>query len=271
LRLPAVRRTTVAAFGALLLTALVQLVEVAPQAATAASGPSAEACPTPSKSVLRSTPATSRRTVALTFDDGPSAFTPAVLDVLKRERVHATFFVTGAHVRASPATARRIVAEGHVLGNHTYSHPQPLKASVPYGSFSGLSAATQASQMDTTTREIVAATATRPCFFRAPGGAHFATSTVGLARGRGMAVVHWSNDTEDWRQPGSSAPSWQNRIYSRSVSPLYAHPIILMHDGKASADSISPNRTNTVAALTRTIRFYKARGYVFTDPAGRRL
>lgn len=186
--------------------------------------------------------------------------------------MRATFFVTGAHVKAHPALARRIVAEGHILANHTYTHPQAIAGSSPYGRFSDLSKVTQASQMDATTSAVIAATKTRPCFFRAPGGWHFSSTTVGLSRTRGMSVTHWTVDTEDWRQPGYLSTYWQNRIYSRSVSPLYTHPIILMHDGKASVDrTSSAYRKNTSVAVTRTIRYYKAQGYVFTDPTGHRL
>ena len=87
-----------------------------------------------------------------------------------------------------------------------------------------------------------------------------------------MSVVHWSNDTEDWRQPGYLSTYWQDRIATRSVTPLTSHPIVLMHDGKGLAvDTVSSYRRNTAVAVSRTIRAYKARGYVFTDPAGRRL
>src|SRR5512142_1951002 len=65
-----------------------------------------------------------RRVVALTFDDGPDPrYTPEVLDILKRESVRATFFVCGNMLEAHPELGRRIVAEGHVLGNHTETHP----------------------------------------------------------------------------------------------------------------------------------------------------
>ncbi|MBV9695027.1 MAG: polysaccharide deacetylase family protein, partial [Alphaproteobacteria bacterium] len=62
-------------------------------------------------------------TVAFTFDDGPNANTNAVLDVLKQYNVKATFFVVGALALQHPATVRRIVEEGHALGNHTFTHP----------------------------------------------------------------------------------------------------------------------------------------------------
>ena len=95
---------------------------------------------------------------------------------------------------------------------------------------------------------------------------YLANRTVLDAQGR-LTV-----DTEDWRQPGYLSTYWQNRIYSRATSPTYAHPIILMHDAKGlSVDPVSSYRRNTAVVVTRVIRFYKARGYVFTDPAGRRL
>lgn len=244
----------------------------APGGATAASVPATKACPTPAPSVLIATPARYPKTVALTFDDGPGPHTGYILDVLRKEGVHATFFVTGAHVKANPALTRRIVAEGHILGNHTYTHPQAITGSTPYGRFSSLPKSTQASQMDTTTQAIIAATKARPCFFRAPGGWHHTTTTVNLSRARGMSVAHWTVDTEDWRQPGHLSTTFQNRIVSRATSPLYRHPILLMHDAKASVDKDSTAyRRNTAAALTRIIRFYKARGYVFTDPTGHRI
>src|SRR5262252_8152929 len=64
--------------------------------------------------------------VALTFDDGPSSpYTDQILDILRERRVTATFFLCGQNVQRYPEIARRIVAEGHTIGNHTYSHPFP--------------------------------------------------------------------------------------------------------------------------------------------------
>src|SRR6188472_629005 len=88
-------------------------------------------CPPPAIEVVHSAPTDSSdepataRTVALTFDDGPGPSTPAVLDVLRVNGVHATFFVVGQRVAAEPEMLRRIVAEGHALGDHTWSHRIP--------------------------------------------------------------------------------------------------------------------------------------------------
>jgi peptidoglycan-N-acetylglucosamine deacetylase len=215
----------------------------------------ASSCPAPVQAVLDYTPPTLERTVALTFDDGPlPQNTPQVLDVLRARGVKATFFVTGSNVSAHPDLVRRIVAEGHAIGNHTWSHPN-LDQLSPVG---------QAAEMDRTTQAIVTATGVTPCFFRAPYGSHRSASVTSLAWERGMTIVDWSHDTRDWETPSANSPSFQDRIAEQATVPDSAHPIVLMHDGGGY-------RQNTVAALDRIISSYLARGFVFTDPAGRPL
>jgi peptidoglycan/xylan/chitin deacetylase (PgdA/CDA1 family) len=221
----------------------------------------AAACPTPAKSVLTATPATRARTVALTFDDGPTAHTPAVLAALRRHGVRGTFFVIGKHVNSQTAYGRQAVADGHVIGNHSWSHPTPSKG----GAFNRLSASTQAAEMDQTTAAIRSKLGVTPCFFRAPGGATSAT-TVSLARKRGMTVANWTYDSLDWRSPQRADRAFQSAIYTRSASTRSRHPIVLMHDG-----GTTQYRGNTAAALDRVIPFYLKNGYTFTDPAGRVL
>ncbi len=93
------------------------------QAVTVVSTARAGSCPAPIHAVLDYTPPTLERTVALTFDDGPlPQNTPQVLDALRTLGVKATFFLTGSNVSAHPELARRIVTEGHAIGNHTWSH-----------------------------------------------------------------------------------------------------------------------------------------------------
>ncbi|MGY1843701.1 polysaccharide deacetylase family protein [Modestobacter sp. SYSU DS0875] len=221
------------------------------------SGPAAHAadCPAPLRTVLDTTPATAERTVALTFDDGPSPQnTPDLLDVLASRGVKATFFVRGDHASRHPDLVRRIVAEGHVVGNHTWSHPD----------LSQLSPAGRVAEVERATQTIVDATGTRPCFFRGPFGVHHSESIAGLAWERGMTVVDWSLDTRDWSTPSSWSPSFQRQIVTRATSPGSAHPIVLMHDGGGY-------RQNTVAAVDEVITYYASRGYTFTDPLGRAL
>jgi uncharacterized protein with LGFP repeats len=195
--------------------------------------------------------------VALTFDDGPSPqWTYQVLDILRAHGVKATFFLLGGNVAAHPEVARRIVAEGNLIGNHTYSHPN----------LDLLSTAAQASEIDRTTQAIGAATGVRPCFFRGPGGSHHGASVQQLAWDRGMTIAGWSKDTLDWTTPLQLSPAFSDTIVARATLPLAAHPTILMHDG-----SPGNYRQNTVNAVDRIISFYASRGYAFTDPAGRSI
>jgi peptidoglycan/xylan/chitin deacetylase (PgdA/CDA1 family) len=105
----------------------------------------------------------------------------------------------------------------------------------------------------------------RPCFFRPPGG--FRTNVSQAAYGLGMSVVLWSVDTLDWRQPGLTTAAATAAIVARATAVGgQQHPIVLMHSGKASpepASVVSPNRSNTVAALPAIIAWYAAHGYRF--------
>ncbi len=238
-----------AAVAALLVAVLM------PGVVTAPAAQATNTCPPPIRQVLDQTPATQPRTVALTFDDGPSPrWTPQVLDILAARGIHATFFVLGRYVDDHPELVRRIVAEGHAIGNHTDTHPD----------LDQLSRDAQAAQMDRASEAIYAAAAVRPCFFRGPGGSHRGSSVQQLAWARGMTIADWSNDPRDWAAPSNPSPSYQDTIVQRATNPVYAHPIVLLHDGPPSN-----YRQNTVDALNRIIDSYASRGYAFTDPAGR--
>lgn len=89
-----------------------------------------------------------------------------------------------------------------------------------------------------------------------------------------MTLVHWSVSSGDSGQPGRLKASPTNWIVANATRNPGLHPVVLMHDGKASAEPesvVSGYRGNTVAALPRIIRWYKARHYVFVDPAGRKF
>ena len=91
----------------------------------ATAGAAINSCPTPKSYVLTSVPATVSRNVALTFDDGPSPrWTPQILDILKANNVNATFFMVGQNPRAYPSLVRRVVAEGHTVGNPQLQPPE---------------------------------------------------------------------------------------------------------------------------------------------------
>lgn len=176
-----------------------------------------------------------RRTVALTFDDGPGIYTQRVINILRAAHVPATFFIIGSQVRGREYLLRRELAYGYALGNHTYTH-----ANVSGGGVR---------QMLSTQGAIRRATGYTPCVFRPPYGA-FSSITTRESRSLGMNLIFWSVDPRDWALPGSGA------IYSRVVGGTRNGAIILMHDGGGY-------RGQTVAALPGIIRTLKARGYSF--------
>jgi peptidoglycan/xylan/chitin deacetylase (PgdA/CDA1 family) len=173
--------------------------------------------------------------VALTFDDGPSAYTSRVLAILRRFGIHGTFFIIGQQVRGNEGLLRRELAAGNAIGNHTFTH-----ANVSGGGIR---------QMLSTQGAIRRATGYTPCLFRAPYGA-VSGLLMRQARGLGMNTIQWSVDPRDWSRPGTGA------IYSRIVSATRPGAIILMHDGGGP-------RGETVAALPRVISTLRARGYRF--------
>jgi peptidoglycan/xylan/chitin deacetylase (PgdA/CDA1 family) len=183
--------------------------------------------------------------VALTFDDGPSTYTAQVLDILARYQVKATFFVIGQNVDRYPDYARRIVAEGHVIGNHTYSHPLWGAVEAPHDMHGELARAAQA---------IEAATGVYPTLFRPPHGWR-SPWMIQLARREGYEVVTWSVSPDDWRRPRPQV------IVERVLQHIRPGAIILLHDGLET--SVGPPVQNTVAALPDLIEGLQARGYRF--------
>jgi peptidoglycan/xylan/chitin deacetylase (PgdA/CDA1 family) len=209
------------------------------------------ACPA-SSGVQRTAPG-SGRTVALTFDDGPGASTAQILSILKRAGVPATFFNIGINQTQRPQVVRAEVADGFVLGNHTWSHPD----------MTTLSASEQGRQLDLTSAEQTALIGTAPCSYRPPYGAYDATS-LAQASARHLAVWTWSVDTEDWKAP-SATSAWVNRIVSLGTAVGgQQHPVVSLHNQPAGNPA-------TVAALPRIINFYRSHGYRFVDLLGRSL
>ena len=174
-----------------------------------------------------------RKVVALTFDDGPSSYTPGFLRVLRRKHVNGTFFELGQEVSGDAHLMRQILAEGNEIGNHTMHHSA-------YPGYADLAA---------TSARIKRLTHFKPCLFRPPYGA-VNSSVVSAAGQAGMKTINWDVDPTDWATPGSGA------IYSRIVSTTRPGSIILMHDGGG-------NRSQTLAALPSVIDTLRARGYRF--------
>jgi peptidoglycan/xylan/chitin deacetylase (PgdA/CDA1 family) len=208
-------------------------------------------CPAPTYGVKRSAPGAGR-TVALTFDDGPGASTAALLSVLQRYGVPATFFNVGASENTRPQLLRAEVTLGLALGNHTWSHPH----------LTTLTATGQASEMDRANAAQAALVNQPNCLFRPPYG-EYNTTTLDLAYNRRMAVWTWSVDTEDWKAAGSGSQYWIDRIVSRAVAGgSQLHPVILMHNQ-------GNGNPATVAALPSIISYYRSHGYTFVDLLGR--
>jgi peptidoglycan-N-acetylglucosamine deacetylase len=178
--------------------------------------------------------------VALTFDDGPTpAYTDSILAVLRRERVRATFFVLGGDLAREPALGRRIVAEGHVLGNHTWSHPRMV----------GRSYAQIRREVEDTDRQIRLAGERGPIYFRAPYSHKFVLLPWYLHR-TGRTNVSWNIEPDGSPEIAATAEGIVRHVLDE------AHPgaIILLHPWY-------PSRETTRQALPGIIRGLRARGY----------
>jgi cellulose synthase/poly-beta-1,6-N-acetylglucosamine synthase-like glycosyltransferase/peptidoglycan/xylan/chitin deacetylase (PgdA/CDA1 family) len=184
------------------------------------------------------------RTIVLTFDDGPSAYTPKILDVLERFHVPATFFVIGADLAGHAGTLRRMVADGDELGVHTFTHPD--LGSVP--------AWREHAELDTTQLAIASATGYLTDLLRLPYSSTVAEMTEGewaAVRDAGSyRVVFTDLDTRDWARPGVG------RIVDAAIPAKNAGAVVMLHDGGG-------DRNETVAALARLIPKLLARGYHF--------
>lgn len=193
------------------------------------------------------------REVALTFDDGPNPpYTDRILDVLRDEHVHATFFVVGRAAVAHPRTIRRIVREGNVLGNHTWDHAHLVV----------LTPAQVRAELERTDDALFHIAGVRTRLMRPPFGARdFAV--MDQARRLGYAVVMWSVPLpKDWEQPGDAT------IAQRVIDNVGDGGIIVLHDGNRGlvCDSRprSPcDRGQDVAATRRIIETLRGAGYRF--------
>lgn len=176
--------------------------------------------------------------IAITFDDGPSpGLTPKLLDMLKERGIRATFYVVGTNAAAYPEILRRMVAEGHEIGNHSWSHPSLTK----------VGAGGVQSQMEKTNAAIFAAVGVNPKTMRPPYGATNAAINKRLNEEFGMKVIIWSVDPLDWKYRNA------DRVANTIISQTHPGAIILAHD-------IHPS---TVAAMPRTFDALLAKGYKF--------
>lgn len=176
--------------------------------------------------------------IALTYDDGPHPTnTPRLLDILRSRQVRATFYVTGENSRKYPEILRRMVREGHEIGNHTITHSRLTK----------LSQSQIRHEIVGTTQAIKSATGMLPRSFRPPYGATNDQLKGWIKAEFGMPSILWSVDPEDWKKPGVGV------VTSRLVNGAQRGGILLLHDIHSAS----------VDATPATVDQLKSRGYQF--------
>jgi peptidoglycan/xylan/chitin deacetylase (PgdA/CDA1 family) len=210
----------------------------------ASPSPSPTPAPSPEASTGASKPATwfsvnvDGPYIAMTFDDGPSPeTTPRLLDILKQRNIKATFFMIGQNAERNPAIVKRILAEGHEIGNHSWTHPQLSK----------LSDDRVTEEINKTQNAIKDASGYTPVLMRPPYGAITARQKDWIEKQFGLSVIIWSVDPFDWKRPGASV------IEERILAGARPGAIVLSHD----------IHKQTVDAMPATLDALAAKGFKF--------
>jgi len=191
------------------------------------------------------------RKIALTFDDGPDTrFTPRVLDILREKHAPATFFVTGLAASNSPGLLRREYAEGHEIGNHTYTHPH----------FNEISLRQLGLELNLTERLLESTLGIKTLLFRPPYGIDHQPETADeiallpIPQGMGYMLVGAQIDPHDWGGPGGGLPPTPTKIVQSVLEQAGKGSVVLLHDGGGE-------RSATVVALPQIIDRLRAAGY----------
>ena len=188
---------------------------------------------------LKKTPTptpTRLKNIYLTFDDGPwPETTDAILDVLQEYEVKATFFMNGINIKNHPNIARRVIKEGHEIGNHTYAHKDLTKLED-----------LKVSSEITSTNKLIEALGGKTIWVRPPYGA-MSKRVDQLIKNQEMMTVFWTIDPMDWQKKLSGA-----RLLQRITSHLHDEGIIILHDTKS----------RTAMNLPLILEDLKAKGYV---------
>ncbi len=184
-----------------------------------------------------------RRAVALTFDDGPSEATPAILEILARHAVPATFFQCGANVQRLPAIARAVREAGHLIGNHSHTHPL----------FCFRSQAFLETDLRRAQEAIETHTGARPAWFRAPFGVRW-FGMRGVQRRLNLTGVMWTVIGYDWNRRAEE-------VVRRVVSRVSNGAILCLHDGRELRPR--PDVGATVESVRRLVPMLLERGYRF--------
>ena len=187
------------------------------------------------------------KVVALTFDDGPSpVWTPKILDELKKAGIKATFFMVGNHVERYPEVTRRVLAEGHEIGNHTYDHHVLLYY-----------------KMDELEKEIKGAetaiknaTGQTTVYFRPPK-AWLTSAEKQKIKEMGYKIILWSLNSKDW------VTFHDKQITSYILRHIRPGDIILFHDSGGAISTEGGDRSQTVKTIPRLVKKLKEQGYRF--------
>ncbi len=180
-----------------------------------------------------------QKVIALTFDDGPwSGSTAKVLDILKKNNIKGTFFIIGQMLKQHPELGQRIVTEGHVIANHTWTH-----------SYHFMNPQVAAYEVESTSDLIYKTTGVKTTLFRPPGGI-MNNGVAAYARNQKYTIVMWSADSVDYSRPPIS------RLIRNVTKESKPGGIVLMHDGGG-------NRSNTVQALPQIIDYFRKQDYKF--------
>ena len=183
--------------------------------------------------------------LALTYDDGPNdPHTQRLLEVLGRHNVHATFFLIGRYAQQRPDIVREIVKAGHVVGNHTFTHPLLIFKS----------AQELRSQLDNCGRALTDAIGEHSNLFRPPFGGR-RPGVLRIAGQMGLEPIMWNVTGYDW--DATSAEQIERKVTGR----VRGGNVILLHDG--GHREFGADRSFTVTATDRLISRYKSEGYEF--------
>jgi peptidoglycan/xylan/chitin deacetylase (PgdA/CDA1 family) len=200
--------------------------------------PTPSPAPSPAKPATYSQVRVDQPYVAMTFDDGPSAEnTPRLLEMLKQRNIKATFFLIGQNAASIPDIVRRILADGHEIGNHSWTHPQLSK----------LSDDRVTAEITKTQDAIKDASGFIPTLLRPPYGAITPRQREWIQTQFGLNIILWSVDPLDWKRPGASV------ITQRILGQVRPGAIILSHD----------IHKQTVDAMPATLDGLIAKGYKF--------
>jgi polysaccharide deacetylase family sporulation protein PdaB len=182
----------------------------------------------------------SEKKIALTFDDGPHGrYTEEILDILHEFGIKATFFTVGVNVESRPDVVKRTIAEGHEIGNHTYSHPH----------LTNIEGDELFAEMKRTEEVLERLVGYRTRLFRPPEGVYSKTVSATLERMDYIPIL-WTVDTEDWKKPSAK------RIADTVMQQTESGVIILCHD-------FVSGKSNTPAALRIFLPKLLEQGYRF--------